>query len=347
MQCRRPDRTPLLAGLLLLALVTSPVAAQTISYEDFEDGFKSFASDLASGLPLNATIGNTWSDAYIGRLLGGAPHFGVGMTIGASTLPFDTVDQVFTDLGLDMPSDLESFSSYGVPFPAYTADVRLGGFGLPFDFGVKLGGLNSGMFASAPFDFEYLLAGADIRFALVEEEGPKPDVSIGIGYNYLYGEIVVPDVFGSTYSFEIPDGSGDTLAFEDPDLAFNWGASVIDLKAQVSKEVLILRPFAGFGASYSTAQAGGGLRSRLLKNGVPVTQGEIDAIEDQFADAGVAIPELDAEEGISVVSDVSGWGFRVFGGLGFNILLLKMDLSLGYDFLGQNLQAALGARVQL
>ncbi len=334
------------AVVMLLSLGTQ-VDAQTISYDDFQEGLESFASDLASGLPLNATIGNTWSDAYIGPLFGAPPHFGVGLTIGASTLPFDTVDQVFTDLGLDMPSDVENFSSYGVPFPAYTADVRLGGFALPFDFGVKIGGLNSGMFGSMPFEFEYLLAGADIRYALVEEEGPKPDISVGIGYNYLYSEIVVPDVFGSTYSFEIPDGSGDILAFEDPDLAFNWGASVIDLKAQISKKVLILRPFAGLGTSYSTAQAGGGLRSRLLKNGTPVSQAEIDAIEAQFAAAGFPIPELDAEEGISVISDVSGWGFRVFGGMGFKILALNLDLGMGYDLLGKNLQASLGARMQL
>lgn len=337
MQAKTTYKT--LTILALLVLLTAPVFGQTVNYADFEAGFKDFASDLASGLPLNATIGNTWSDAYIGQLLGGVPRFGVGITAGASTLPFDTVNQVFTDLGLSMPSDIETYSSYGVPFPAYTADLRIGGFILPFDFGVKLGGLNSGMFGSLPFDFEYLLAGADIRFALMEEEGPKPDISVGIGYNYLYSEIVVPDV-ASGYDLELPNT--EQLQFSNPDLAMNWGASVFDLKAQVSKKILILRPFGGLGLSYATSQVGGGLSSDVTYTG-----GSIEQAKQDLINAGFPVPDELDQTGINISSAVNGWGMRVFGGIGFKILLLNLDLGMGYDFLGGNLQAALGARLQL
>ncbi len=179
----------------------------------------------------------------------------------------------------------------------------------------------------------------------MEEKGPKPDISVGIGYNYLYSEIVVPNVFGSTYTVDLPDGS--TLGFSDPDLNLNWGASVFDLKAQISKKVLILRPFAGAGLSYSTAQAGGGLKSQLLYNGSPATESDINTIEDTLNAFGYPVPDLSAEEGINVASAVNGWGLRVFGGIGFKILLLNLDLGMGYDFLGGNIQAALGARMQL
>ncbi len=341
MQAKTKGKTLVtIALLLVIGLIgVAPVFGQTVDYADFEAGFKDFATDLASGLPLNATIGNTWSDAYIGKLLGGVPHFGVGITVGASTLPYDTVNQVFTDLGLSMPSDIENFSSYGVPFPAYTADLRIGGFALPFDFGVKLGGLNSGMFGSMPFDFEYLLAGADIRFALIEEAGPKPDISVGIGYNYLYSEIVVPDV-ASGYEVELPNS--ERLQFADPDLAMNWGASVFDLKAQVSKKILILRPFGGLGLSYATSQVGGGLSSDVTYTG-----GSIEQAKQDLIDAGFPVPDELDQTGINISSAVTGWGFRVFGGLGFKILLLNFDLGLGYDILGGNIQAALGARMQL
>ncbi|MFP4430215.1 MAG: hypothetical protein ACOCW6_02270 [Spirochaetota bacterium] len=329
----------IIALLLVVGLsVGAPVFGQ-IAYEDFETGFKDFASDLASGLPLNATIGNSWSDAYIGQLLGGVPHFGVGITVGASTLPYDTVNQVFADLGLSMPSDIEDFSSYGVPFPAYTADLRIGGFALPFDFGVKLGGLNSGMFESMPFDFEYLLAGADIRFALMEEKGPKPDISVGIGYNFLYSGISVPSV-ASGYEVELPNT--ERLEFADPDLSMNWGASVFDLKAQVSKKILILRPFGGVGLSYAVSQVGGGLSSDVTYTG-----GSIEDAKQDLIDAGFPVPEELDQTGINISSAVNGWGFRVFGGLGFKILLLNLDVGLGYDILGENVQAALGARMQL
>ena len=55
----------------LLVLTSGLAVAQNVDYSTFEDSFESFASDVASSLPLNSSIGNNTPDAYIGQLLSG------------------------------------------------------------------------------------------------------------------------------------------------------------------------------------------------------------------------------------------------------------------------------------
>jgi hypothetical protein len=333
--------------MLTIGLLAGGVAtAQSVNYEQFEDSFETFASDLASSLPLNSSIGNNTPDAYIGQLLSAPPHFSVGLTTGASTIPYKTVEGTMKDLNLDT-GPIDRFSGIGVPFPAYTVDVRLGGFVLPFDVGLKIGGVPRTDFGGLPAELEYFLVGADVRYALIEQNAVLPNLSVGAGYNFLSGQIFVPDVYGQTYSFEIPDGSGDTLGFSDPDLTFNWQSSVIDLKVQASKKFLFVTPYAGLGTSVGLSSAGGGLVSELQYNGNPATDSDIETIEQKFQDAGYDAPELSKDEGIAIGSDVNGWAFRAFGGVGFNILALRLDVGLGYDIMGRNVMGSLSGRFQL
>ena len=66
---------------------------------------------MAEALPFNATIGLDWSSAYLGQF----PHFGVGVTAGASTLPYEAVEQTFQALSITLPSELDQFRSFGAP----------------------------------------------------------------------------------------------------------------------------------------------------------------------------------------------------------------------------------------
>jgi hypothetical protein len=343
-----------ICALAAMVLLGAPTAgAQTIDYSEFEDSFESFASDVASSLPLNSSIGNVTPDAYVGKLLSAPPHFSLGVTTGASTIPYDTVKDAMNQLGVDTGT-IDQFSGIGVPLPAYTVDLRLGGFVLPFDVGLKLGGVPKTDFGVMPAQLEYFLAGADVRFALVEQTAALPNISIGAGYNYLAGQVFVPDAVPAGYELTIPDPSGgpDSLRFTDPDLTFNWRTSVVDFKAQISKKLLFITPYAGLGTSVGLSAAGGGLFSKLQysDDGGPytdVTQSDIDQIEQNFDDAGIDVPDLDPEEGISIASDVDGWAFRAFGGVGFNIFVMRLDLGVGYDILGRNLLGSVSGRIQL
>jgi len=337
----------IIAILIVLALIPMLGFAQ-VNYGSFRDSFQQFSEDVANSLPLNAAIGNNSPDAYIGQLLRVPPNFSVGITAGASTIPYDTVKNVFGDLSLTVPSELEDLKNIGVPFPAATVDARVGGFILPFDVGVKFGTLPGEVKALLPsnMDAEFLLAGADVRYALMKGGAAKPTISVGIGYNYLSGSVTVKDVT-SGYTIDVPGTTNDP-GFSDPDVTFEWNTSVIDLKAQVSKRLLIFTPYAGAGAAVAVSSAGGGISSELEIGGSKATPAQIDQLKSDLQAAGYPIPdELSADNGIQILSDSTGWAFRIYGGTAINILMMHIDLGAGYDLLGKNLQGTVGVRFQL
>ncbi len=340
----------ILITIALMILMIVPIAAQSsIDFNTMQDQFETFAESTAEALPLNASIGHQWSDAYIGQLFAFPPHIGIGATFGITTIPLDSVTSVFEDLGISIPSEVDALSKYGgVPLPGYSIDGRIGGIFIPSDIGVKFGVLNQDQVVSLPFDLEYNHFGVDFRYALLKGNTILPKLSVGVGYNYVFGALGFDTNLGTTEitSFTAPDNTTYDLSLTEPSLRFVWESSVIDLKAQISKQILFLTPFAGVGASVGLSKAGGGLYSQLLLNGDPITDQEIDTIKTAFEAAGVSPPDI-SSEGLIVHSGVNGWTFRAFGGFSLNILIAKIDLGAVYDFIGGYWGASLGARIQL
>jgi hypothetical protein len=332
----------LICGIILLFALSLP--AQTIDYvTEYEDGFQAFAEEIAASLPFNATLGLSWSDAYIGQF----PHFGVGLTVGATSIPFDIMEPVFNMLpGYSLPSNLDFIEQWGAPLPAWSLDARLGGFILPFDVGVKFGFLPDEAKVLMPFEMDYMLVGGDVRLALLKGKGAAPDLSIGLGYTYLDGAVYLADVVGGDQDIVLPIASY-VLRVTDPDVTFNWQANVIDLKAQVSKKLAIITPFLGAGVSWGGSKAGGGLSSdvQLSTDGGStfnsINQTQIDTI--LAAVEGLDLTSTSVEVG---AQSVDGWAVRAFGGIGFNLWLLKIDLSGMYNFTSSSYGVALNTRIQ-
>lgn len=348
----------------IVALLFAPVALTAIEFTDLETTIQEFANGVASSLPLNASVGLNWSDAYIGQF----PHFGVGVTLGASTIPFDAAEPLLAGLGLtDLASnpDLAPLLQFGMPLPAYAIEARLGGIIFPFDVGVKAGILPPDWTPADSFpgvevlqnlDLEYMNLGFDVRVPIVEERGLIPEVSVGGGYNYLRAKIAFSGILGgdiSIGSFEIPDPTPTDptntivrdISLADPTVYYEWSANVIDLKAQVSKGLLLFRPYAGLAASLGFGRAGSGFESELLG----ITQEEIDEINAAAELLGreLTIPEI-SSTGFSLSAPMTGgWSFRAFGGVAINILIVKIDVTAMYDFIAGNYGATVGLRVQL
>jgi hypothetical protein len=251
-------------------------------------------------------------------------------------------------LGKDLATELgmPELVTWGVPLPAYTVEARLGGFVLPFDMGVKVGYLpdKAKMFLPANLGVNYLLLGADVRFSLVKEKGFLPDISIGGGYNYMNGGVTVKGILSGTQT--IASVAGNDITLSNPNLNFNWQANVIDLKAQASKKLLFITFNLGTGASYAISSAGGGLEADVLYGGVPITPTDIQNIIDFYTALGQEPPDVSAT-GFLVSSKANGWGFRAFGGLSFNLFILKLDLNAMYNFTSGSLGASVNARIQL
>ena len=321
--------------LLLAILLVTLVAVAPLSAQTFKGAFQDFADDISNSLPLTSTIGNNTADAYIGQFLRVPPNIGFGFTVGWATIPYDTMKDLFGDLDIAVPSAVSNFSGIGVPNPAYTIDARMGGFILPFDFGVKFGTLGDGGLNAGNLKTEFLLVGGDVRYAVMQQGLVKPNISVGVGFNHMRGQILVRDAVSANYEVVTGPDPGDVIQISPRGDAFvEWTTNVIDFKAQVSKSFIILTPYAGLAASYGVSNAGGGIRFRS-----DLDPGDVQDLKD----AGI---DVDGRT-IGVTSDANGWSFRAFGGTSINILLLRLDLGLGYDLLGENFVGTVGTRIQL
>jgi hypothetical protein len=269
--------------------------------------------------------------------------------VGATSIPYDIMEPVFDMLpGYSLPSDMEFIEKWGAPLPAWSLDARLGGFILPFDVGVKFGFIPDEAKVLMPFNMDYLLVGGDVRLALLKGKGLMPDLSVGAGYTYLDGAVYLPDIVGGDTVIDLT-GTGQTLTVTDPDVTFNWQANVIDLKAQLSKKLVIITPYLGAGVSWGSSKAGGGLSSDVTYSGTgtTLTQADIDTITSLMEGAGNTAPELTSTSVEVGAQQVDGWAMRAFGGIGFNLWVLKIDLSGMYNFTSGSYGVALNTRIQL
>lgn len=343
-----------LIAVLVLLLASAGSWAKDVNFEDLEKDIDRFAKGVASSLPLNSAVGLNWSDAYIGQF----PHFGVGLTVGASTIPFEAAKIVLDTLDLTSEitgnEQLSQIAAIGMPLPAYTAEARLGGIILPFDAGVKIGILppNYSPGNLIPgFSLDYMNVGFDVRVPLLQEQGMRPDLSVGGGYNYLRANVGFAGTIDdglNIQSFDDPRPDVDktyNVSMDDPTVNFQWSANVIDLKAQVSKQLLLFRPYAGLGASIGFGSAGSGFEAKL--NGI--TEEEVAAINAWAEGQGLEapLPELSDSSFYVNASMGQGWAVRAYGGFSIELLIVKLDLTGMYDFLGNNFGVTIGTRIQL
>jgi hypothetical protein len=325
--------------IVLLVLISGSLTAQ--SYDTIRSSFDTFATDIAKILPFLGGIGLNWSDAYIGNF----PHFGAGATLGFMTVPYDSVNTVAQNLGIDLSALPGIVQTLGVPLPIWCVEGRIGGIGIPFDAGAKFGYLpdQAKFLLPSNISFDYLLLGGDVRFALLQENAVLPDLSIGAGVNYMSGNISVLCITpGAIYDLA-PYTTAYDLILDPGNLNFFWRSLSIDLKAQVSKKLAFMTFSAGTAVSYGLyAEAGGGFSANIRKSSGSLTQSDID-----FLKANLPGIESLSASGIDVKASANGFGWRVFGGLSFDILLVKLDISAIYSILSNSLGASFNARVQL
>jgi hypothetical protein len=332
--------------LALVMVVVSGAFAQTQNFSVFQSDMQSFANGAASALPLESSVGLNWSDAYIGQF----PHFGIGLSVGAATLPYSAIKSAVNDFAPGgLPSNMSFLQTLGIPVPGYTVDFRIGGFVLPFDIGLKFGYIPPNAFSSYNgANIDYLLLGADVRYALVKEKGIIPMISVGLGYTYMKGDVSVPGVLGSAINITSVQLNGHTydLRFSNPSLNMFWNSNVIDAKIQVSKNLFIITPYIGLGMSYGISKAGGGMQSamQVQTDGggyFPVTQSQLDQFNSAFGTNFTL-----QNPGFGVNAGANGFSTRVFGGLSLNLFIFKLGVGMEYEFLSGSLAGMINARLQ-
>jgi hypothetical protein len=208
---------------------------------------------------------------------------------------------------------------------------------------------------SGSFTADYLLAGADLRFALLQERILLPAISIGAGLNVMRGHIALGGMMNGPITLanvQIPMGPLYDISLTDPTLAFNWETTVVDFKVQISKSLIILTPYVGAAASYAlSSTAGGGLSSSLMvDDGTgphPPTAADISNIESYLSATGGSKVNLN-DVGVTVTKSLRGsLAFRVFGGVSLNLLILKVDVGAMYNITSRSIGLSGNARLQL
>lgn len=332
----------LLAIAASLAL-GSGLFAQT-QFDTFAGALGTFSTSMASALALNASVGSTWSDAYVG----GFPRFGVGAVVGSAFTGKGSVDPLFSALGQTAPA---YFSQLGVPIPAVGLSAKIGLPFLPIDVGVSGGylpqELGDKLRSAANVSLDYKNIAGQVRVALLKENILFPDISLGVGLSYQEGSVSTPIGAGTTTLVNNQSINGHTwnVSATDPDLSLGWKATNVDGTLQISKSLLILRPYAGLGYTMGSSEVSGGVNSSIVytRDG---SGSNYSTLASDITYAGGTPPTFTAA-GYTYTSKASDPMFRLYGGLSFEILVLKFDTQVMYVPATKNLGATFMTRLQL
>jgi hypothetical protein len=230
-------------------------------------GLEDFSKELQRTVPNVQTQQNVYSDAFIGKLFPEIPpHFAAGVNFGITQLNTeglsDAVDGIQNILnsvgGLTKGLDLDMSVPDSLILPTITADLRIGGLFLPFDFGITamlssmdaakidtgdkssfrdLGGNFSVSGSSFSGEINFFTLGFDVRYALLEDSLVLPGLSVGAGYALSKGAVAVS---GNAST----DSSGVKHSV-DADVAVAYVTQTMYLQAQLSKKLFIVTPFVG------------------------------------------------------------------------------------------------------
>ncbi|MBP5450645.1 MAG: hypothetical protein J6Y16_00245, partial [Treponema sp.] len=324
----------------------NPQAEQTVI-----DGLNDFAGEIMVAAPEAATQMNVWQDAHIGNLFPSIhPHFGGGLSLGGTAINmtgFKTAAVEVANQFNNISSTLLGGNSIDpvifekIPekfiLPSASIDLRLGGFVLPFDFGIFVIMTNPNIFAvhlddpssiynmsqAINFKFlgfdgsiDYFSIGGDFRIRLLEEDGAVPAVSVGAGYAYTKGNVKAhaenqSDIASTTQTTTIDMGMG-------------YQTQVIFIQGQVSKDLSIISLFAGARGILSNTTCDWSWAFQTTNS-----TGLFDFVDDDNNGSVTATGLADTHK--NGKWDFSGIQPQVFAGLGFSLPKTQLTLSLCAD----------------
>lgn len=221
------------------------------------------------------------ADNGVGSASLGDSHFYVGITLGAALshgiLGFVNNPNEFQILNVNglitsnLPSSLAGYYTTSQTFfPDPNFKVT---FGVRLMMGIEVFGTFS-IFPEALTDalvqnvtFNTLSAGVLVRKVMIEDSGPFPAMSLGVGYTYAN--------LNAGYSINnfSQNFSGDTLTLGG-NLKMGWTLNTAGFELDVSKRLLIFVPYLKFMPWYQWASFSGSIdnfTANLSSGGSPVT----------------------------------------------------------------------------
>lgn len=290
-----------LTSLIFIFLSTSLFSGTAL--EDFTARLENYSAQLNKVIPNAATEQNVYSDAWIGNFFPSSPmHYAIGIEGGLTQLNMEDFSSAARKI--DIFNVPETFS-----FPTLGINGKMGGFGIPFDFGVSFFTFDTSKVGRdiKGLDIMLFVLGGNIRFAVLTGQGAWPSLSLGASYFY----------------------SNSSLATSASDSSMNFRSEVhtISGEVQLSKKFIFVTPFVGFRAIFVKADTSYSWKSAspLQNGGTPV-----------YSSDGKITKELDAD-----------FIPQIFGGLGMTMGLIQLDTNFSYDFKNEIWNGGVSIRFQM
>ncbi|WP_294429991.1 hypothetical protein [uncultured Treponema sp.] len=259
------------------------------------DGLDDFAGELGFAVPQAAVEQNVYADAFIGKVFPAVPpHFAVGFNAGFTHLNTSGIADAADALGIDgVKSDMY--------FPVLNADVRVGGVFLPFDLGLSFMTLDVSSLNTMDADFtaEFFTFAVDARYALIEDGLITPGVSVGVGYSMNKG------------SFGASDKSAEVNV--DYDVQTLYGQVQISKALNIPVVRIGFTPFLGLRGIISNYSNDWNWK---VHN---------DTVSTVISALNVKTSGTNASDGYA------GFQPQIYGGLGFNFMLIQVTASACAD----------------
>jgi hypothetical protein len=288
-------------------------------YTDTINGLNDFSDVLMDVIPNTQIQQNVWANAWIGHILP-KPNFGFGINTGISKLDLSPLAHVAKSLGMRDYSDIPG----SIVMPTVTADIRVGGFILPFDVGFTAMSIDANTVrpvgkAMDPTGFDLFMIGGDVRYAILEGGFLRPKLSVGLGAYYTKGNFGVEQ-----------DGSSAELDFS---------TTSIVLSTQASIKVLSFVPFVGARVMMSKSN----VDWKVHANWASILSTSNSSIANALA---WGILPSNFSDGVS-----SNFGSHVrpvlYAGCSIDMLVVDFTLSASYDVISKIPSAAASLRLAL
>ena len=211
-------------------------------------------------------------------------------------------------------------------WPTVTADLRVGGFILPFDVGFTAMSFDSSKINSLekaidPAYFDFFMIGGDIRYAILKGGILRPKLSVGVGAYYTKGDFGVEQ-----------DGSSAELDFDSTSIVLSTQASIkllffvpfIGGKVMFTKSNVDWKMHANWASVLNTASSGYDI-SKALAYGLLPSDFK-GGSESSFTDHVRPV---------------------IFGGFAFDMAVVDLTISGSYDFISKIPSGAVSLRFAL
>ena len=291
-----------LSALLLASAVSfsfadiSNIINDSASLSKINGGLDDFASELGFAVPQAAVQQNVYADAFIGKVFPAVPpHFAVGFNTGFTHLNTSGLAKAADSLEIDGVND-------DLYFPVLNADIRIGGLFLPFDVGFSFMTLDVSSLNTMDADFtaEFTTFAVDARYALLEDGIVTPGISVGVGFSMNSG------TFGASNKYA--------------EVTVDYNVKTLYTQLQISKALNIPVVSIGFTPFL-------GLRALVSDYSNDWSWNvENDSIsEKSLKSLGVTTSGTASSDGFG------GFQPQVYGGVGFNFMLIQLTASACAD----------------